>query len=202
MRERAESYDLDGVVIDRRPLVGQFGAIGDFLLKGAIIYEPPTIPDVPRFIREAGVGSPKEAVVLFFHSIRAVKRGVKEFVENSGADKYANTGRSNKRPWVEMTSRVLSRGGILKQFEDVFFKPEGFKTIESKGAAIAELRKRYERVRHYDDNPADVLGLAKVFPDVDFVIVQDLSTGLLLSRTEMSEYPNVQRIAVLSQARI
>lgn len=201
MKKEAESYDFDGTVISRKPLVGQFGAVRDFLVRGTAIYEPPTIPDVPRFIQDARVSSPKEAVTLFFHSIRPLKKGVKEFIENSDADKYGNTGRSNKKPWVEMTRRTLSRGGILEEFEDVFFKPKGFKTIESKGAAIAQLRKRYENVRHYDDNPADVLGLARVFPDVQFVIVQDLTTGLLLSRTEMSEYPNVQRVAVLSQAR-
>lgn len=201
MKEMAESYDLDGVVIDRRPLVGQFGAVRDFLLNGTTIYKPPTIPDVPRFVQVARVSSSKEAIVLFFHSIRPLKKGVKEFIESSHADKYGNTGRSNKKPWVEMTRRTLSRGGIFEQFEDVFFKPEGIRTIESKGAAIAELRKRYGCVRHYDDNPADVLGLARVFPDVQFIIVQDLTTGLLLSRTEMSEYPNVQRVAVLSQAR-
>ncbi len=201
MKKEAESYDLDGVTINRRLLVGQLGATKNFLIRGTAIYEPPTIPNVPRFIREEGVGSPKEVVLLFSHSIRGLKKGVKEFMESSSADKYGNTGRSNKRPWVEMTRKTLSRGGILEGFEDIFFKPKGFKTIESKGAAIAGLRERYEHVRHYDDNPADVLGLARVFPDVEFVIVQDLTTGLLLSRTEMSEYPNVQRVAVLSQAR-
>jgi hypothetical protein len=198
MKERAESYDLDGVVIDRRPLVGQFGAARDFVFKGAAIYEPPTIPLVPRFVNENGVSSPKEAVILFFHSIRALKKGVREFIESSDADKYANTGRSNKRPWVNMTRKTLSNGGVLEQFEDIYFKPKGFRTIESKGAAIADLRERYARVRHYDDNPADVLGLARVFPDVEFVIVQDLSTGILLSRTELSQYPNVSRVAALN----
>lgn len=197
MRNRAESFDLDGVVIGRQiPIQG--GALKGLAQRGVTIYEPPeSIPEVPRFTRGGLILSPQEAVSFYFHSRRHIIPGVKEFLESRDTDKFGNTGRSNKKVWVDMTRKTLQDGGILDQFQDIFFKPPGIRTIISKGAGIQQLQQQYQHVTHYDDNPADVLGLATIFPDVKFVVVQDLSTGILFSRIDMESYPNVRRVAQL-----
>ena len=98
-----------------------------------------------------------------------------------------------------MTVKRLSELGIRQYFQALmFFKPEGQKmgSKMSKALAIQELinMKQYKKIIHYDDNPEDVLALADMFPEVEFRIVQDLSTGLLFSRKEEKNYRNVRRI--------
>jgi len=196
--KEAYSFDLDGVIIARPPI--QVGALREFFLRGGAIYEPPeNIPEVHRSTSRGLILSPIEAISYYFHSKRQVVPGVREFLRSIHADKFGNTGRPAKGVWVDMTRRTLQAGGIFDQFQEIFFKPPGMRTIISKGAAISELREQYGagHVTHYDDNPADVLGLARVFPDVRFVVVQDLSTGILFSRVEMRYYPNVTRVARL-----
>lgn len=197
MRNKAESFDLDGVIIGRPGI--QAKALWEFSRRGNEIYTPPDyIPHVPRNIRGGVIFSPSELISFNAHNGRHVVPGVTEFLERRDADIYGNTGRSNKKPWVEMTRNTLRDGEVLAQFQDIFFKPPGTKTIISKGAGIQQLREQYGHVTHYDDNPADVLGLAAYFRDVDFVIVQDWTTGILFSRIEMNNYPNVTRVSKLS----
>lgn len=199
MSIETESFDLDGLLFTTQHNI-QLGAIKGFLLKGIKVYRPPEqIPTVIRAIDETPVSSWTEKLSLYFHSKRKVKTGVPEFLHMRQTDKYGNTGRSNKRAWVEMTEHALDAGKIRHYLLDVFYKPYGMSSTVSKGAALYELCKTYERVRHYDDNPADVLRLAPLLPSVEFVVVEDKSAGVLFSRVEMSQYPNVTRIAYLGE---
>lgn len=196
MNVEAESYDLDGVVFKRQiPL--QFNALKKLLLNGNSIYNPPELPEIFRDVRISDELSVQESLSLYFHSKRPLKSGIVEYMAHRSTVKFGNTGRLNKLAWKEMTLASLQRQGVSQLFEDVFFRYEGIKTIQSKGAVLRMLSEEYPRLTHYDDNPADVLGLAKLLPEVQFVIVQDLSTGMLLSRAEMTEYPNVRRVASL-----
>ncbi len=197
MAVKVESFDLDGVIIGRPGI--QAKALWEFSRKGNEIYNPPVhIPHVPRNIRGGVIFSPSEMISFNAHKGRHIIPGVKEFLARRNTNKYGNTGRSNKKSWVEMTRNTLRDGEVLEQFQDIFFKPPGTKTIISKGAGIQQLREQYGYVTHYDDNPADVLGLAAYFPDVDFIIVQDWTTGILFSRIELNNYPNVRRVSQLS----
>jgi hypothetical protein len=51
-------------------------------------------------------------------------------------------------------------------------------------------------ITHYDDNARTIRRLAGALPDMRFVIVQDLTSGILFSKAEMEQYPNVARIAL------
>ena len=201
MNHEAILYDLDGVIIGRPPV--QFSALWKYMFMGNRIYIPPELPStLNRTEDPARISTFFEATSFYFQSLRSVKSGISEHLGKQTADKFGNTGRPNKTPWVKMTRHTLSKGGVWTQFDDIFFKPVGAKTIESKGVAIAQTCEAYEVVTHIDDNPADVLGLAKFFPNVQFIIVSDRSTGILMSRVELREYPNVKRVALLSQEPI
>lgn len=196
--ERAVSLDLDGVVIWRPPF--QLKAFVDRHVKrrGAQIFNPPQFVQVLSREVKSDQLRKSELVSFLMHSVRRVKEPVHSFLEdNYEADVFGNTGRANRTPWVRMTMQTLQRAGVAEGFKDIYFKPEGTKTMLSKLAAIGELRGKYELVTHYDDNPGDALPIAAFFPDVQVVIVQDLSTGLLYSREEAAKYPNVRRIASL-----
>ncbi len=198
--ERAISLDLDGVVIWRPPF--QLGAFTSRHVKrrGAQIFNPPQeVPVLSREIKNdhLRVG---EMVSFLMHSIRRVNGSVPDFLDTySSVDIYGNTGRANRTPWVNMTMHTLQRAGVAEVFKDVYFKPPGTKTMLSKLAAIDELRRKYGVVTHLDDNPADALPIAAFFQDVQVVIVQDLTTGLLYSREEAEKYPNVKRVASLKK---
>ena len=196
--ERAVSLDLDGVVIWRPPF--QLKAFVDRHVKrrGVKIFNPPqSIPVLSQEIKSDHLRKGEVASFLM-HSIRKVNSSVPGFLDNNFyADVYGNTGRVNRTPWVRMTMQTLQRAGVAEEFKDIYFKPEGTKTMLSKLAAINVLRTRYAQVVHYDDNPADALPIAAFFPDVQVVIVQDLTTGLLYSREEAAKYPNVRRVASL-----
>lgn len=197
--ETAISLDLDGVVIWRPPV--QFGAFVKRHIKrqGATMYTPPEeIPELSREIKDDQL-KPSELLSYLMHAIRSVSGSAREFIDEKSvtADIYANTGRAARTPWVNMTMRTLENGGLHGAFADYFFKPDGTRTMLSKLAAVDDLRRKYEKVTHYDDNPADALPIASHFPDVHVVIVEDLSTGILYSRHEAQRYPNVTRIAKL-----
>ncbi len=199
MTDRAISLDLDGVVIFRPPI--QAGALFNrhIIRRGRRMYNPPdAVPQITRESPLEGQMKPSELVSFLTHCLKWVYPGAKYFIRDQReAHFYGNTGRRNKTPWIQLTRKTLERGGVLERFEDIYFRPEGTRTMLSKLEAIDRLRTRYTQVTHYDDNPADALPIAAFFPDVKVVIVQDLSTGLLYSREEAAKYPNVMRVARL-----
>lgn len=200
--EIAQSYDIDDTLV-RRIFHVQAGAI-----KRHLTHKPriliPSLTDIPQFNREV-VDVPLEGIVekasFKFHSGRWVYPhvpGVLAQRKAEGIHIYGNTGRSNKREWVEMTKRTLSDGGIADYFEEegIFYKPEGVSTLFSKLDAIRTLREKYGKVEHFDDNPADAIPIAVLFPDVEVYIINYASTGVLFSRKNL-EYSNVHRIAMV-----
>lgn len=198
--ETALSLDLDGVVCWRPPF--QTKAVRDYFKSGPDIYiPPPFIPVIPRELRRKIRNEPitrkKELIDLFLARTHFVFHGVKKTLLNlDDVDIYGNTGRPNKKAWVDLTLEKLKRAEILDKFTDILFRPNGYTTMLSKIAGVSELRELYRQVIHVDDNPEDALPIAARFPDVQVVIVQDLTTGLLFSRVEMEKFPNVRRVAV------
>lgn len=192
----AESFDLDGIVIPST-IPFQFDAVSKYFREGPVNYKPPVIVPLCREVEETYAMSIKQTIAYFVQSIHSVDRDMWQFLWSRTADVYGNTGRPNKRPWVNMTVRTLEDGFVFQRFKKIFFRPEGVSGIQSKGAAIAELADEYDHVTHYDDDPWVIFGLAKVFPRVTFTLVQDLNFGTLVSYEEMKRFPNVRRVAQL-----
>lgn len=143
----------------------------------------------------------KERISFEFHARRNVYSGVVHEFEKlvaDGTDIYGNTGRSHKGQWVDMTEETLHRGGIVEYFKGVFYTPDGVRTAVSKAHALLGLIARYKEVEFDDDDPRTASFIAQLFPNVQVNLVQHGSTGLLVSRNELDELPNLRRVAVFS----
>ena len=204
--DNAVSFDLDGVIFKRLPFQGE--AFLKHLLHGDEIYKTFKLPSSPfkRELSDQPFSSILELMKFYYVRGTGLKEGVKKFIgmEAMQADLFLNTARPAKKIWAAMTEKHLQEKGLNNElFKGSFYKPEGMQAKMSKALAIRELIDRgYENITHYDDNPEDVLSLALMFPKVQFVIVQDLSTGMLFSRKEAKKYPNVRRIACFDKEKI
>jgi len=191
MSKEADSLDIDGLLVKRQFPI-QSGAIGARRRHGLAIYDRALVfPEITRSVELGEIGSLREAISFYLHSRRGVRNDVVESLNLRGTDKFGNTGRSDKKPWVDMTWKQLNSMG-LDGLRDIFFTPRGFKTVESKGAGIQELVKKYDQVTHFDDDPLTTLLLARHFVMVNFVLAGDLSAGYLLKDVNMNDYPNVR----------
>lgn len=187
------SLDLDGVLFPRIPVqlaVFQPWGWNKPLKPGSQIFMADRIPqDHPL--------SSRQRAELQGHAKRFVKPNMPEIIKRIQADiKIGNTGRPNYRGMVDMTWERLRQGEIANEFKYINFKPEGVSPDESKYWGLVELiNKGYVNITHFDDNAITIKRLAKLLPLVQFVIVQDLTSGILFSKLEMRKYPNVTRTA-------
>jgi hypothetical protein len=190
--KEAESYDLDGVIISGT-IPFQFDTIRKYFRADPINYLPPAIFPVDREVEESYFMPANDVMNYVIQSVRSVDIDTWQYLWDRNVDMYGNTGRPNKRPWVDLTRRTLDRGLVLPRFKDIFFRPKGVIGIQSKGAALLELLERYDKVTHFDDDPWVIFGLAKIFPNVD----QGLTSGILMSQEEKTLFPNVTRVGQL-----
>jgi len=196
------SVDFDGVLFPRIP--AQLDAFRPWTWKNPL--------ELPLSRSMAQTNPPirtepltkKEQHELESHAKRYVKPEVAEFVHNLPAGlKVGNTGRSNNLEMVSMTRERLEDGGILNDFSHIRFKPKGMSSDESKYWGMDNLKLLgYEDAVHYDDNALLQKRLAKLFPEMRFVVVQDLSSGVLFSKDDMAKYPNVARIGIRKSGKI
>lgn len=107
---------------------------------------------------------------------------------------------SEKR--VFRTKEFLKTHNKIAYLKTVFSKPNGVSSVESKAVAIIELLKTHQKVVHIDDDPGTVFPLAEMFPNVEFIVVQDFSTGILFSVAERNKYPNVHRVVSLTDPNL
>ena len=201
------SVDLDGVAFKRWPGI-QVGGLAAWAQPWS--YNNPHMPTLVqstfvRFadageatLREDPVASTQEKFFLWLHQQRSVDRRVAELLQRENFDLVVgNTGRPDKRAWVDMTMEGLAAGGFAGIFDGVYFKPKGASSEDTKYSTL--YRMLHEgHVTHYDDNAQTVKRLAPLLPEVDFVIVQDITSGILFSAAEMRRNPNVTRIALKS----
>ncbi|MDP2632280.1 MAG: hypothetical protein Q8P25_00965 [Candidatus Curtissbacteria bacterium] len=199
MNERALSIDFDGVIFARIPF--QWGAIPRLISKKPLDFSPPDVPRIERMVA-ARTLTLKEKLNLSRHRL-PIKEDVADEIPyfSKTMDIYGNTGRLSHFLWTEKTRRALEKAGILKYFENIFYKPDGVETVASKLEAVGRLRETYPQVTHVDDNPRDAIPIALRFPDVQVVILQDRSTGLFVSMNELQQYPNVRRILKIGELR-
>lgn len=203
LNPKARAFDFDDTIIGRENVTRLSG-----LVMGRI--RPHRLPvltlDDISLLKlnhgriDAPINSLKERMSFEFHSRRNVYPGVVyefERIVADGIDIYGNTGRSHKGDWVDMTEEILQRGKIAEYFRGVFYTPDGVRTAVSKAHAILGLRELYEEVEFDDDDPRTARFIAKLFPDVKVNLVQHGFTGLLVSRRELDDLPNLRRVAVL-----
>lgn len=146
----------------------------------------------------------KERAELDIHSGRYVKPEVAELIRSMQVDtKIGNTGRPNTLPMITMTMDRLKEGGIESELEYVLFRIDEVSSDESKYWELKELENEgYTDIVHYDDNARTQRRLARALPHIRFVIVQDLTSGILFPRWEMENFPNVARIAIHKSGKI
>lgn len=198
-KEQALSLDFDGVVFDRIPF--QWSAIPRLVKRHPIDFSPPQ--EIPVLHRSTSTrrSTVTERFNRWRHSM-PVKKDMDVLIPRlfRDWDIYGNSGRLNHFLWTEKTRLALKEAQILPYFTNIFYKPEDAKGLVSKLAAVGELRETYGRVTHVDDNPQDAIPIAIRFPDVLVVILEDRSTGLLVSMKELQKYPNVRRVAQIHEA--
>ncbi|TSC88322.1 MAG: hypothetical protein G01um10147_227 [Microgenomates group bacterium Gr01-1014_7] len=124
-----------------------------------------------------------------------VKNVLRELHENR-IKIMGNTGRYNDCAMVSATNVSLALNGVSDCFQDILFRPYGFTTAESKDAGFryATLHVAPEQeIIAVDDNPLDLLPLARKHPNGRFVLIRDLTTDRLLRGVNLEEdFPNVQ----------
>ena len=194
------SVDFDGVLFPRIP--AQLETLRPWSYNSRLKLHVPITAE--NRIVQAHILSPAEESELRRHAGRDVKPEAGEMVRQIKAGLIVgNTGRPNHTEMVRLTEKKLREGRIRDRFADIAFRPEGVSSDESKYWKLVELRNAgYTDITHFDDNARTVKRLAKELPDMRFVIVQDLTSGLLFSRREMEKYPNVARIALCKNGRI
>lgn len=200
--EFVASLDFDGFVFGQR-FPAQIAALtkhkplipGEVPVTGAdrkVVNHPFTLSDM---------------VELWMHFGRHVRPEAARMVRdiyNAGGIIIGNTGRTSTLPMVTLTQEGLEEAHLNYFFQDIYYKPEWMRSSdESKHWALVDMKSQgYENIFHYDDNARTVRRLAPLHPDVSFVIVQDLTSGILFSRREMKKHPNVARIAIRDRGKI
>ncbi|GEM_PF-6502038 len=217
------SWDLDGVVFPRLGIQG--GALlayaqpwsynKPFKPKHSPIAPQDRLirPYTPTFLdRVLDTLQLSQLSEIQRHEGRHVKPEVAEIIHRIEADmQFGNTGRPNNERMVGLTIQRLEEGDV--HFERVLFKPEKVKSSdESKYWGLIEtereLKEQYEKadvaiaVDHWDDNARTIKRLAGKLPHMLFILVQDLTSGILFSREEMKKYPNVARVAIRKTGKI
>lgn len=204
--DRAYSWDLDDTLIGRERITRGFELIkATFKPYHLPLFTLDEIPDIVREIVDEPINGLSERISFEMHARRKVLPGVRNLLEEAkeaGIVNVGNTGRSNKRPWVEMSRATLERGEIAYLLDDAFFTPDGVTTAVSKASGIRELKKNFELVEHFEDDPRTAAYLASLFPDVTVHLIQYGSTNLLYSRQEIDQYPNIRRVGIITDIQV
>lgn len=198
-KKRALILDLDGVVVGKpTPFLK---TLARYAIHGSKLFEPPAeIKGVPE--RFNSVLNPLEWLLLKATARRKVTEEARSYLETQSKtgeiDIYVNTGRPNKKPWVNATIRTLDKGRVLPYLEDVVFKSSRIQAEIAKAVNAKSISQGYEHIVIVDDNPLDALMIAKFLPEAEVIILQSLTGGILFSRVEHQNYPNVRRVASLN----
>lgn len=203
-RQRVASIDFDGVVFGGR-IPAQMA-----IFKWAFMPWKYNRPFVPKFQGPPIEQRPSQVSLtsaeqkeLNRHAKRKVKEGMKEFLEQLDADiKMGNTGRPNSEPMTSMTQMRLEEAGISGEFNDIRYKPEGISSDEGKYWRFVVIKQNGGKFTHYDDNAYFIKRMAPLFPEDEFVIVQDLTSSLLFSEKEMRKNPNVRRVSIDRKGKV
>ena len=193
---KAESYSFDGVLFTNSKPFPFDEMIAKFKVN-PLAYRAPPITQLNRDVDESWLMSPKQLAELAGRAICGVDQEMWYYLWNRKAHVFGNSGRPNKRWWINETENTLWNGFVRPVFKDVFYRPNGVEGIVSKGEALMRLCEMYDEVIHYDADAWVTYGLARALPRVKFVLVQGLSLGTLFDFTLAKEVPNVELIGSL-----
>lgn len=188
--------DLDGVVNWRIP--AQKAGIPLFG-QPSIHLEPVAIRPVQKEVLDRRI-SARVIYDAIRHSLTPVFPDVIRVIkELDGKFIFGNTGWHNNEPMIAATVWSLTWAGIFSRFDDIYFRPAGYKTVESKVASIADIRRQFDdhEICVADDNPLDLIPEAITFPNIRFLLISDLTTGRLTNGIDFSTLPNVHRVSTL-----
>ncbi len=188
----AELYTLDGVVFTNHdPFTIE--TVAKYFRQDPLVYTAPPIQSLDRTPEDTWRMSPKQLTQYVSQSFSTVIPDSMYYLwGRDGVDVYGNTGRPNKLPWINLTTRTIAEGHLSARFVDVFYRPRDVSGIMSKGEAILRLLDKYEKVTHYDNNPWVIFGLARAIPRAHFVLVQGLNSGVLFSQEQADLFGNVK----------
>lgn len=117
---------------------------------------------------------------------------------------YGSTGRHYEKLMVYATYISLNIAGISKSFDNIYFRKQDYTTTEAKVAALADIKRWWddEQIEVVDDNPADLLPMARTFPNIRrFHLIQDWTTKRLLRGVDLvKDFPNVKISRTLREA--
>lgn len=200
MREfSALVLDLDGVVNWRIPIqkagVPFLGHPKDRedLLKPIQIFPTQRESQDGRLTPKSIYDAARHLVTPVFPDVARVIRSLdRKFI-------FGNTGRLNNEVMILSTVISLTWAKIFDKFDDIYFRPRGYTTVQSKVAGIADIRKQFydNEILVADDNPEDLIPEAVTFPNITFLLIKDLTTKRLIRGINLKNLPNVHPVPTL-----
>jgi len=204
-RQLVRSFDADDVLIENGSLLRLWGFTKERLGHG--IRQTASLESIPPLIHspiDKPVSSLREKLQLLAHSRMGLKEHVREGLTLSISDgensvNIVNTGRSNKKRWVQMTKDQFTRLGVDDFFAEYDFTPLGASSIESKLDVVRSLVRDDCEVEHYDDHPRTAIEIADFFPNVTVYLVQNTSTRMVIPMSQLSRRPNLHVVTFISE---
>lgn len=200
--EKAWSLDIDDMLVQREWYTRVLGLIGQTYKPHLFppFLKPADIPDMDHGVRNDPLSN-KKSISFKAHrgrkttpeTVVALQRAVE-----TGIDLYGNTGRSNKKEWVDMTEKQMKVEGLDQHLQGIFYTPKDIEGELSKAHAIKLLLEKYKEVTHFDDDPRTAYYLARVFkdePKVQIRLVKRQLADRLFSLEEFKEFPNLKIVA-------
>lgn len=171
-------------------------------------------PNPERYAQPVAIYHPKRQIIeqrslkSIFNAIRHaaapvfpdVVRLIKEL---DNVSLYGNTGRPSEEFMIFVTTASLKFAEIFDKFDDIYFRPLGLTNVEAKASTLAGIRNQWDddQIIVVDDNPEDLLPVAKTFPNIKFHLIRDFSTSRLLRGIDLSnDFPNVRVNKTLREA--
>lgn len=193
--KKAISFDIDDTMTERGALARAFGALNGvfhpYHLPNIVL---DAIPDIVRYETPSQKMNPKEKLSLYFHGKRIAIPGVRALLlgkKEAGFDIYGNTGRADKKEWIQMTENFYRENGLAALITQTFYTPDGIKTAFSKAAALRELQESYNTIEHWDDDPRTIRTLAEYFPDITLHLIAYPTNHFLYPVQNLTRLQNV-----------
>ena len=200
-------YDVDGVLVGGEPVQPQVHGVAKLIISTAEGLDSAIRRANPRNPNSNDIQKISDRMLLAAVGRISVSPEARDHlaaISEYPIDIYGSTGRPDRQPWVIATRRTLQEGGVLHYFSDIKYKPNGVSAEEGKIMHIRALLKTHQGITVVEDNSAEALAIARAFSGdrVGILLVQSLRSGrsgVLFSKGERDELPNVRRIASLRQ---
>lgn len=198
---KVASIAIDGVIFERFPMQMPEVFKRIFTPSKYNLSFTPRFAQAPQERWPQEEINPKQEKEALSYGKRRVRNGAREFLiglSNEDFEIVGNTERHNDSSMINVTKARLSMGDVSSFFKKIRFRLDGISPNESKYWFFKTLEEKGIKFCHYDDDAQFIRQMATLFPNDEFVIVENLTSGLLFSRKEMKEYRNVKRVSIRS----